>query len=288
MGNISIIKWGRRYTETYTYGSEIILGKSSVYFSSPMMPVGAKIKTWQSKGNFSESRVSPLLPLLISGKKYDLALFLEENEQNSLQLTIEFFDEFDNEITTKYYHDLKVTFIYPKEAVSYKVNLVNKKHESIQFYFMVISEASDLEEIVVNEELAIIDLNHGNVADELELVIDCLSKETTILSDLDEKKDYIYVLFSHQEKNAINHIGQLIKYIEKTAKHIRISGGDSFIKLPRLYQLFPHILAALYSDSDKEIYIDDTISQMITDESEIEKNVLEIKQALSLDGVKGT
>lgn len=90
------------------------------------------------------------------------------------------------------------------------------------------------------------------------------------------------------KKNAINHIGQLIKYIEKTAKHIRISGGDSFIKLPRLYQLFPHILAALYSDSDKEIYIDDTISQMITDESEIEKNVLEIKQALSLDGVKGT
>ena len=88
MKQISIIKWGNSYSGTYSYGSEIIIAKENVRFSSPMMPVGAKIKTWNSAGNYSNDRISPTLPLLLANSTYKIELYIEKNNtKKDLQLS---------------------------------------------------------------------------------------------------------------------------------------------------------------------------------------------------------
>lgn len=288
MSNISIIKWGHRYTETYTYGSEIILNKSSVYFSSPMMPVGAKIKSWHSKGSYSLNRVSPLLPLLIGGKDYELALFLEKNERNSFQVTIEFFDEFDNEISTEYFNDLRVAFTYPLAAVSYQINLVNKKHERIQFYFLTISEMSaiELSEVAVNEDFSIMDFASAHSKNELKVVIDTLVRETTVINDLDAEKENFYIfLNSHDQTSFVKSIVAVVKSLEHHAQDIRIIQGEHFEQLSTREQLFPDILTTLYSEVEREIFTDVPISNLGCDERDIQKILEDIKEILAADGV---
>ena len=289
MSNISIIKWGNRYTESYTYGSEIILNKSSVYFSSPMMPVGAKIKSWYSKGSYSINRVSPLLPLLIGGKNYQLALFLEKNERNCFQVTIEFFDEFDNEIAIEYFNELKFNFTYPVDAVSYRISLINKKHEYIKFYFMMISDipVTEVNEVLVNEDFTIMDFTSDFSKNEIEVVIDNLVRETTMITKSNVEKNYLYLFLNqHDKNNFVKSIVALVKYLERYNSEIRILPGNNFEQSPSCQKLLPYVLTMLYSEGEREITTDIPFPDLEQNGCDIQTLLQEIKQTLLADGIK--
>lgn len=251
MSTISIIKWGNRYHDSYTYGSEIILNQSCVHFSSPMMPVGAKIKTWYSLGTYSEVRVSPLLPLLIGDKRYRLTLFLQKNDQNSLQVIIEFYDKHHNKIGIKYSNVLTFTFIYPRDAVSYQIHLVNKQHEQLVFYFMTLLELSneDKYDMSMGEDLSILKWDDPNPADKLNLVIHYLARETTVVERSGDNSNELHFFVTGDEKSFLKSLVTIVKYLRKQTKGIQISRGASFDQLPTFYQLLPNVLTALFPDS---------------------------------------
>lgn len=242
MGQGSIIKWGKNYTDSYNYGSEIIISNKKVIFSSPMMPVGTKIKKWNSKGNYSVSRSSPTLPLLIGGSKYHLELFIKKDENNSLLYSIEFYDKFNNIINTKYFNDEYLDFLYPVEAVSYEISLINKKHKQIEFYFMLLLPAisfkkNNIKVFYKSNILRVISEENENHSS---IYIDTLERNTITFPTDDFQNKKVFFIGDNTEDAIIETLVQLISEINTT--EISICKGNNFDTLSPVYSLIPNII----------------------------------------------
>lgn len=251
MRTIAIIKWGNSYCDSYTYGSEVIFSRSRAYFSSPMMPVGAKIKTWNSLGSYSENRISPLLPLLTGKKTYRLTMHLNENAKNGLQIILVFYDRFHNEIEKKYSNDMSFDFYYPEDAVSYQIHLVNKHHEAIIFYFMMLAEVSDEEvyEVSVTKDLSSLKWSDPDEdkEDKLVVVIDWLTRETTVS---EVRKNELHFFVSEEEDSLLNLLVEISGYLKSGLSAVDIRRGKNFERLPAFYQFLPQVLKRLHPDSE--------------------------------------
>lgn len=134
-----MIKWGIDFNDNYNYGANIrLLENDSIRFSSPFMPTGTPIKTWYSRTEFHSARKSPMLPLLMNGKGYNIQVQAEFDTVDAVQLVIEFFNVNNDSIEKRHFKELEGHFIFPEEAVSYNIQLVNKKHEFILFKYLTI------------------------------------------------------------------------------------------------------------------------------------------------------
>jgi accessory secretory protein Asp3 len=291
--NISIIKWGNnRYNESYLFGSEVFTDKEKTHFSSPMMSVGGKIKTWYSHSLYTESRVSPMLPLLVRGNAYKVALFLEENRQNKFQVTVECYDKFNQEISTQYFDDFVFVFTYPQEAVSYKINLINNKHELLIFYLMLITEvSSEITEVSSDESEETCDMlkqegfyllknNKGmknRDKNELEIVINYLVRETSVLEVRDAAADSRHFFVSEAETSFLKTSVEIIKTIRETEGAVSLLQGINFAQLPDFYRLLPSILHILLPDRE----FSTTITLHHEAQREIQKYVWVLRQMLA-------
>jgi len=248
---ISIIKWGNRYIDSYSYGAEVVIDKKETKFASPMMPVGAKIKTWNSIGNYSKNRISPLLPLLAANQYYEIGLYLEEAEQNHLQATIEFYDKFNNKIGMEYFENLKLVFKYPEEAASYKISLINQRHDVIVFYFLLIMNSSFKEkyELLINKKIGILELASHKIDEsneKLEIVINYLLRETSVIPLSNDKENRLCLFVNRGEDDFLKFLMNVLKYMKNGTKEVFISQGQNFEFLSRPYQLLPNILSSLF------------------------------------------
>lgn len=244
MKQISIIKWGNSYSGTYSYGSEIIIAKENVKFSSPMMPVGAKIKTWNSAGNYSNDRISPTLPLLLANSTYKIELYIEKNNKNNVQTIIEFYDKSNQKIGIEYFDGLSLVFTYPAEAVSYTVNLINHQHELIVFSFMTISEIEEWETVELSKNYEgnfFRILSSLSEKEEIEVMVSPLDKVTTILTPR-HKSSELCLLINEKEETFIYLILELLEIIRNQKKMVIISYGEYIASIPDFYQNLSDIL----------------------------------------------
>ncbi|MHC5268403.1 accessory Sec system protein Asp3 [Enterococcus sp. LJL98] len=147
MRNYFFIKWGNGYRDSFNYGTEITIQENGdVHYQSPLMPSGKTIKVWKSITQFHVDREPPMLPLLIQSKKYHIRVEVEGLKDRAIQLRLDFFDAEQELIGEEYFLNLEGTFVFPEDAVSYTVQLINKNVQSFTFKYIYLLEDRSYEE----------------------------------------------------------------------------------------------------------------------------------------------
>lgn len=133
---------------TYLYGTTLIIhSPSHIFFENKLMASGQTIHEWSSKWNYQRDRQVPALPLLKKGARYGLSRDMTTYPEASVFLKIIFFDRYDKEISNQVERSESMIFTYPKEAYSYKIQLLSAGVESLEFHYLnidqIIEESDD-------------------------------------------------------------------------------------------------------------------------------------------------
>ena len=134
------IDWVNDTKNTYLYGSQLRFIGKRVIFKNRLMPSGNAIKTWSSRSQFQANRILPELPLLQRGETYYLSFQGQTKPENSLYLRIAFFDRFQKEISFEVLKEGKSDFVYPIEAYSYSIQLINAGCTEVVFDALSLSD----------------------------------------------------------------------------------------------------------------------------------------------------
>ena len=104
------------------------------------MASGQKIHEWSSSWNYQGDRQVPSLPLLKRGRSYSLTRDMNSYPSGSVFLKLIFFDRYNREVGNIVERSDKMAFTYPKEAYSYKVQLLSAGVESFEFHYLKIED----------------------------------------------------------------------------------------------------------------------------------------------------
>ncbi|EOH91912.1 accessory Sec system protein Asp3 [Enterococcus pallens] len=251
MKNFYMIKWGADFNDNYNYGADIRFVESDyVRFSSPLMPSGTAIKTWHSRTEYHESRKSPMLPLLENGQAYEIQVNAEFDNEDAVQIEIEFFDINNDVIDKLYFQNLKGHFTYPDNAMSYKVQLVNKKHQYMLFKYLTISDAGLTENFNIQylEKLNLIRVseNHAGNPSTSEIVVLKNAKYVTSLT-LSGHINYYFLLGNTTEASVLPAAVYIYDQLRHSGRQnlVTIMRGPCFNSLTQSYKYLPEGLAIL-------------------------------------------
>ena len=255
MENFYIIKWGIDFNDNYNYGANIrLLEDDSVRFSSPFMPTGTPIKTWYSRTAFHSARKSPMLPILMNGKGYHIKVHAKFDTTNAVQLVIEFFNINEEVIEKIYFKELEGHFIFPNEAISYNVQLVNKKHEFIIFNCLTIVSDSLEERYELqtdkNTEVIFLKVRHPYKGIKTKIVLQRKSKYMTSLV-LKDYMNYYFLIGDQSEKTWLDGIVDMCDDLKENHElnSLSIERGPRFNTLEDNIQLLPLALEAILPSS---------------------------------------
>lgn len=126
----------------YKYGSKIIYekNKKTVEFENPFMPAGEAIISWHSHTNYQNSRGFLQLPLLKKGKRCSCRTNIRAEPHNSFRIKLNFFNQAGDAVDIVFLKGQGGEFIFPKEAFSYQIQLINTGINKIYFENITITE----------------------------------------------------------------------------------------------------------------------------------------------------
>ena len=133
------IYWKFDNANTYLYGTSIEQRNTDVYFSNQRMPSSFVIHSWTSRTNYQADRISPQLPLLKKNHTYSLRWQITSIPEKSYYFEIIFFDRFGHEIQHEILRETK-EFVYPENAYSYQIALMNAGNTELHFSYLEIEE----------------------------------------------------------------------------------------------------------------------------------------------------
>ena len=138
------ICWDNQKNSFFKYGGEISYGEGGqVSFRHGLLSPGVEVVSWSSSVPYFESR-SPLeLPLLERGQRYGLNFSGAVHPEGSLLLKVEFFDRVSSPVGHCFLNLGAATFLYPKDAYSYKISLLSTGLEHLHFEGLRLSRAED-------------------------------------------------------------------------------------------------------------------------------------------------
>ncbi|MDT2459138.1 accessory Sec system protein Asp3 [Enterococcus avium] len=252
MENFYMIKWGFDFNDNYNYGANIsLLENDSIRFSSPFMPTGTPIKTWYSRTEFHSARKSPMLPILMNGKGYNIQVQAEFDTSDAAQLVIEFFNVNNDVIEKIHFKELDGHFIFPEEAISYNVQLVNKKHEFIIFKYLTIFSDSLKEryEVKTNKstEAIFLKVRHPYEGIKTNIVVQKKAKYMTSLV-IEDYMNYYFLIGDQSEKawlEAITYLCTDLQNNQEVHHSLSIERGIRFDTLEDKFKLVPYVLESL-------------------------------------------
>lgn len=249
--NFYMIKWGADFNDNYNYGADIrFVELDYVRFSSPLMPSGTPIKTWHSRTEYHESRKSPMLPLLENGQTYEIQVKAEFDNDDAVQVEIEFFDINNDVIDKLYFQELGGAFTYPDDAMSYKVQLVNKKHQYMLFKYLTIADEALTNSCRISymEKLNLIQVKekHGAEQTKNEIVVLKNAKYITSLT-LGENTNYYFLLGNTNEAILLPAAVYIYNQMRRSSRQetIDILRGPCFNSLTQSYRNVPKALNIL-------------------------------------------
>lgn len=251
MKNFYMIKWGADFNDNYNYGADIrFVELDYVRFSSPLMPSGTPIKTWHSRTEYHESRKSPMLPLLENGQTYEIQVKAEFDNEEAVQVEIEFYDINNDVIDKLYFQDLGGLFTYPENAMSYKVQLVNKKHQYMLFKYLTIADEALTKRCRMKyiEKLNLIQVKENKAAEQTKYEIVVLKNAKYITSlTLKENTNYFFLLGNTNESILLPAAGYIYDRIGRSSQQnlVDIMRGPCFNSLTQSYRNLPRALNLL-------------------------------------------
>lgn len=261
MENLFLIRWGHDFNDMNPSGATLQFLEDGKYgYSSRYLTTSAVIKTWYSRFIYQTKRKSPLLPLLIQEKTYDISIVGTFDPDKDIQLTIAFFDDENETIDTIYFSGLQGQFIYPGNAISYEVRIQNRNHDSFVFNYLMIAEANILEQFQVDikDNLhAVSFLNQENVSKN-EITIMNNEKNTLSFSvDVDEAMNYFFLLLNEESdvEREMSYIYNLIANhsFDEEIK-FSIQRGNQYQKVSRCFPYLPQIFQALLPNVANEYW----------------------------------
>lgn len=239
MGNQYIVKWGSILQDNYNYGATISFDENgSVTYASPLMPPSLCIKNWYSQREFHISRNTPYLPILTPGNRYHLKVNLDLDQSGAIQLKIIFFNRYDEMVEEYYFSALEEEFVFPKDAVHYEVQLINKHHQKLVFHTLVITEKhlTSTHETPTNLLNTVLHYKYKpELADELKLVILPRKSQVQHLR-LVSHTDYIFCIIDPLKKlNLIEIVASIYSLVlKKNLRKINLElvKETNYYKLP--------------------------------------------------------
>lgn len=97
----------------------------TVKFKNELMPAGKTIIKWSSSLNYQSNKEVPRLPILQSGRSYQLVIDIDIKPINTAIFCLKFFDLQTTEINKIVFTEKEKQFVYPAEAVSYTFEIIS-------------------------------------------------------------------------------------------------------------------------------------------------------------------
>ncbi|MCD7112034.1 accessory Sec system protein Asp3 [Limosilactobacillus agrestis] len=120
--------------DTYMFGSNLkIANNNHVEFVNRLMPSGKIITAWHSSSNYQATKQVPKLPILTNRRRYRINIHADFNPNNSVIIRIVFFDVQGEKIKKIDFRSKTKEFVFPENAVSYDIELINSGNISISF-----------------------------------------------------------------------------------------------------------------------------------------------------------
>lgn len=140
----SIIQWKDIKDSDFLFGSQLTKKENSqIDFENPLMSPGIAFTSWKMKKFFQVDPHPPALPTLQVGKKYYLKANMQADDILGIMFKINFYDGFNEEISTKVIQGIKGDFVYPKTAETYSIEMINGGCKKISFNWMQITDDKD-------------------------------------------------------------------------------------------------------------------------------------------------
>ncbi|MDU3184692.1 MAG: accessory Sec system protein Asp3 [Staphylococcus epidermidis] len=108
------VKWRLVNSSTFMYGTKLRFNQDNIYFENPLMPSGTIIHSWYMLTDFAEDRVSPKLPIFYRKNKEILSHQILKNKKENI--------------------------VYPREAYSYELELINAGMNHLSFHNIIVQE----------------------------------------------------------------------------------------------------------------------------------------------------
>ena len=135
------IHWG----DNHSYDFVTILtfyDRNHVFFDNELLPPGEVIQEWYSIGNYQATRTVTPLPLLKKDRTYYLILDMISTPRLSIFTKIIFYNRYGDVVSYKVTKSNELFFDYPKNAYSYKIQLISAGLTALEFHHLEIKEVN--------------------------------------------------------------------------------------------------------------------------------------------------
>ncbi len=138
---VNHIYWSNN--RTFLAGSRISLSsRLNVKWANSLMAPGRAIITWKSSYNYQGDKTVPQLPILRNGCRYRIYSHLSAEPVSAYLIRLTFFDLQGTEVKRVEFRSREKSFVYPAEAVSYQIEIINAGMTKMSFDRLDICEAS--------------------------------------------------------------------------------------------------------------------------------------------------
>ena len=135
------IYWGD--SNSYDFGTILIFyERNHVFFDNELLPPGEVIQEWYSIGNYQATRKITPLPLLKKNQTYHLILDMIPTPTLSIFTKIIFYNRYGDVVDYKVTKSNELFFDYPKNAYSYKIQLISAGLTALEFHHLEIKEVN--------------------------------------------------------------------------------------------------------------------------------------------------
>ncbi|WP_285813509.1 accessory Sec system protein Asp3 [Staphylococcus sp. HKU1] len=134
------IIWKKVHKSTFMYGSKLKFNNNFVSMDNSLMPSGMVIHEWNMLSSYTTNKQVPSLPLLKKGSNYKIKFAYDVIPERSVYFKIVLYKKNGEKIKTMIIEDDDSEFEYPKDAYSYKIELMNAGFQHLQFYRIIIED----------------------------------------------------------------------------------------------------------------------------------------------------
>ena len=134
------ITWKKVHKSTFMYGSKLKFNNNFVSMDNSLMPSGMVIHEWNMLSSYTTNKQVPSLKLIKKGSNYKIKFDYDVIPEKSVYFKIVLYKKNGEKIKTMIIEDDDSEFEYPKDAYSYKIELMNAGFQHLQFYRIIIED----------------------------------------------------------------------------------------------------------------------------------------------------
>lgn len=137
------ILWKQVNTSTFMYGTKLSFTSEGTSFKNELMPSGILIHEWQMITHYPTDKEGPMLPILQRGEVYNFIFDFDVIPKGSVYFKIIFYHKNGTKIDKKIIRDKECKVMFPQNAFSYKVQMINAASESLIFRKIIIEDRQE-------------------------------------------------------------------------------------------------------------------------------------------------